>query len=69
MDWDEFPFRAMGKFRQSVFYCSESDSATVFVSDDECYRERVDRLLTLYRSIKTQNIVGCHIKFVSESLR
>lgn len=69
MDWDELPFRAMGKFRQSVVYCPDSDSATLFVSDDECFRERVDRLLTLYRSIKTRNIVGCHIKFVSESLR
>ena len=39
-----------------------------YIKDEESYRERIDELLTVYRSINTNQIIGCQIKGVRHKL-
>jgi hypothetical protein len=49
-------------FSSRPYYSREGDSLSFYFRDEASYGERVDQLLTLYRSIETGNIVGCQIK-------
>ncbi|MDQ3622640.1 MAG: hypothetical protein M3463_09150 [Verrucomicrobiota bacterium] len=52
------------KFTPRPLYIPEGDALIFYFKDDESYAERVDDLLTVYRSIKTKQMVGCEIKGV-----
>lgn len=53
------------KFQLQPRYIPEGDCLIFYWYEDESYGHRVDELLTIYRSIKTDAIVGCEIKGVS----
>lgn len=65
MNWDDIA-KSKTEFQIHPHYDSDSDSLTVFIANDESFRERVDSLLTVYRSIKSNAVVGCHIKHVTK---
>src|SRR5437763_8978343 len=56
------------EFVPSPFYTPEGDSLMFYIKDEESYRERIDELLTVYRSINTNQIIGCQIKGVRHKL-
>jgi hypothetical protein len=49
-------------------YFPDGDYVTFYLSDERSYAERVDGLLTVYRSMKTDELVGCKIKGVRRLL-
>ena len=55
-------------FAPSPLYTPEGDSLMFYMKDEESYRERIDELLTVYRSIETNEIIGCQIKGVRHKL-
>ena len=55
-------------FVPSPLYTPEGDSLMFYMKDEESYRERIDDLLTVYRSIETNEIIGCQIKGVRHKL-
>lgn len=57
------------RFTPCPFYVSEGDSLSFYVSNEESYAERVDELLTVYKSIRTEEMVGCQIKGIHAILR
>ena len=56
-------------FTPRPFYSVEGDSLTFYFEDEESYRERVDDFLTLYKSIKSDKLVGCQIKGLPKALK
>ena len=56
-------------FIASPHYFQDGDFVTYFYRDDLAYEERIDELLTVYRSIDTQEMVGCKIKGVRRILQ
>lgn len=56
-------------FTPRPFYSVEGDSLTFYFEDEASYRERVDDFLTLYRSIKTEKLVGCQVKGLPKALK
>lgn len=56
-------------FTPRPFYSIEGDSLTFYFKDEECYRERVDDFLTVYKSIKSDKLVGCQIKGLPQALK
>lgn len=65
MSWDDIS-KSEPEFQVHPHYDADSDSLTLFIDDAESYRERVDALLTVYRSIESNAVVGCHIKHVTK---
>jgi hypothetical protein len=59
---------AKAGFHPWPLYTAEGDSLTFYVKDEESYGERIDDLLTIYKSIQTDEIVGCQIKGVRRKL-
>lgn len=54
--------------KQFVPYCylsEESDSLTVYFEGDADYSKRLSDHVTLYKSLETDEIVGCRIKGIS----
>ena len=49
----------------SVNYVARGDYLTVFFNDEAYFSERIDDLLTIYRSVETKSLIGCKIKGVS----
>ena len=58
----------IGAFTPSPLYTPEGDSLTFYMKDEESYGERIDDLLTVYRSMETHAIIGCQIKGVRHKL-
>ena len=56
-------------FRPHPHYQRESDSITFFFKDEDAIARRVDDLLTVYVSAKTEELVGAKIKGVQQILR
>ena len=56
-------------FAPRPFYSVEGDSLTFYFKDEESYRERVDDFLTVYKSIKSDKLVGCQIKGLPRALK
>lgn len=53
---------------QFVPYChlhKESDALTVYFEGDPDYSERLNDHVTLYRSLETDEVIGCRIKGIS----
>jgi hypothetical protein len=55
-------------FEPSPLYTPEGDSLMFYIKDEDSYSERIDDLLTVYRSITTNQIIGCQIKGVRHKL-
>jgi hypothetical protein len=51
-------------FTRHPFYSSDGDTLTYYFEPDEAYSQRVDDLLTVYKSVQTDRLVGCKIKGV-----
>jgi hypothetical protein len=54
--------------KQFVPYChlsKDADTLTVYFEGDADYSERLSDHVTLYRSLETDEIVGCRVKGVS----
>ncbi|MBI3843628.1 MAG: hypothetical protein HY292_03215 [Planctomycetes bacterium] len=66
--WDELEKGPIGPFRIAPHYDRDGDTLTLFIKPDEAYRERIDKLVTVYRSFATKEVVGCHIKGVRKKL-
>ena len=49
-------------------YLREADAMVFFFKSDESYAQRLDNIVTIYRSEKTQELVGCKIKGVTAIL-
>ena len=56
-------------FTPRPFYSVEGDSLTFYFKDEESYRERVDDFLTVYKSVKSDKLVGCQIKGLPRALK
>src|SRR6266481_2965245 len=55
-------------FEPSPLYTPEGDSLMFYIKDEDSYHERIDDLLTVYRSITTNQTIGCQIKGVRHKL-
>lgn len=56
-------------FQPRPYYGSEEDSLTYYFNNAESYARRVDQLLTLFLSAKTDDLVGFQVKGVREKLK
>lgn len=56
------------KFTAKPYYSQHGDALIFYFKDDQSYAERVDALLTVYRSMETNEMVGCEIKGVQSIL-
>ncbi len=52
-------------FTPRPYYCPDGDTLTFYFRDEEAYSERVDELLTVYKSIENSELVGCKVKGVA----
>lgn len=68
MSWEDLAAVDTGKFEVHPHYDSDSDTLSIFIAEDESFRERIDARLTVYRSLATKQVVGCHIKHVKAIL-
>ena len=57
-----------GEFQPIPSYFADGDYLTFYFEDVDCYGERVDELLTIYREMTTDRLVGCKIKGVRRIL-
>ena len=60
--------RAEPPAKQFVPYCfisKEADALTVYFEGDPDYSERLNEHVTLYRSLETNELVGCRIKGIA----
>src|SRR5688572_12793423 len=53
-----------GEFSPQGHYVAAGDTLIFYFKDSESYGERIDELLTVYRSIATKEMVGCQIKSI-----
>jgi hypothetical protein len=49
-------------FKARPYYSPLGDCLIFYATDEDCYARRVNELLTVYLSMKTQKVVGCKIK-------
>ena len=56
-------------FEARPLYVAEGDCLTFYFKDDDAYAERIDELLTVYRSAGTRELVGCQVKGVRYILK
>ncbi len=61
--------RRCADFNPRPMYFQDGDYVTYFFKDEIAEENRVDELLTVYRSIKTGEMVGCKIKGVRRILQ
>ncbi len=56
-------------FKPRPYYGLEEDCLTFYFDKAESYGKRVDELLTLFLSIKSNELVGCQVKGVRKNLK
>jgi len=56
-------------FEPRPYYGHEEDCLTFYFDNAESYARRVDELLTLFLSLKTNELVGCQVKGVRKNLK
>jgi hypothetical protein len=56
-------------FEAHPYYGAEEDSLTFYFAKAESYSERVDERLTLFLSVKTDQLIGCQVKGVRKNLK
>jgi hypothetical protein len=49
-------------------YFQDGDYVTYFATDELAFEERIDQLLTIYRCMETNALIGCKIKGVRRIL-
>jgi len=49
-------------FRSQPHYFQEGDFVAYYIKEDVAYEERIGELVTIYRSMKSNEMVGCKIK-------
>jgi hypothetical protein len=57
------------RFQPRPFYSAEGDCLTFYFNEAESYAERVDERLTVFRSLRGNELVGCQIKGVRYLLK
>ncbi len=57
------------RFRSRPFYSKEGDFLTFFFQDEDHYAERVDKILTVYYAMESDEIVGFKLKGVLHLLQ
>lgn len=57
-----------GEFESRPFYSEDGDFVTSYIKDVPSYGKRVDDILTIYRDIVNDDLVGCQIKGVKAIL-
>ena len=57
-----------GAFSPCARYDEDADALTLFLSNEPEYRERLNSRVTIYRSMESDQIVGCRIKAVKSVL-
>ena len=60
--------RSTKQFAPVPHYFPDGDFVTFYTSDERCYAERVDQLLTVYYSVSNKQMIGCKIKGVCKLL-
>ena len=60
--------KSRGSRKGQPAYFEDGDFVTFFCADDLSHEERADELVTIYRSFKTGDMVGCKIKGVQKIL-
>ena len=61
---EEYFIRMVGtqpKFEPKLLFDSDGNSVEYYAKSDESYTERIDNVLSVYRSFKDDTIVGCRI--------
>jgi hypothetical protein len=58
-----------GQFKPVPHYSPEGDSLTFYFRDDESFAERIDDFLTVYKSIDSNELVGCQVKGLPAALK
>ena len=53
-----------GEFSPCARYDEDSDALTLYLSNEPDYRQRLNSRVTIYRSMETDELVGCRIKGV-----
>jgi hypothetical protein len=61
--------RKCKRFVARPHYFHDGDFVTYYMEDEPCIAQRVDDLLTVYLSKKTDKLIGCKIKGVRRLLR
>jgi hypothetical protein len=51
------------------FYSESGDFVSYYARGERCYERRIDDLLTIYLSMRTDELVGCKIKGVKHLLQ
>ncbi|HEX4124054.1 MAG TPA: hypothetical protein VHY37_04945 [Tepidisphaeraceae bacterium] len=67
--FDEVGGGAGPAFRAEPWYNRDGDCIHYHWRSDEFYGDRIDDKLTLYRSVETNDVVGCQIKGISALLK
>lgn len=58
----EFSVDQSREFSDEPLYSPEGDFLMVLLEDTPFYSERIDHLLTVFRSTESKEIIGCNIK-------
>ena len=56
-------------FTPKTVYSADGDFLSLFVRDVDCYAERVDDTLTIYKDDESNELVGCKLKGVQTILK
>jgi hypothetical protein len=56
-------------FEPRPYFGPDEDSLTFYFDKAESYGKRVDELLTLFLSVKTDELVGCQVKGLRKNLK
>jgi hypothetical protein len=56
-------------FERRPYFGPEEDSLTFYFKNSESYGKRVDHLLTLFLSVKDDQLVGCQVKGLRKNLK
>lgn len=56
-------------FEPRPYFTSDEDSLTFYFDNAESYGKRVDDLLTLFLSVKNDELVGCQVKGIRKNLK
>jgi hypothetical protein len=56
-------------FEPRPYFGPDEDSLTFYFDNAESYGKRVDDLLTLFRSVKNDKLVGCQVKGLRQNLK
>lgn len=53
-------------FVPRAVYSSDGNFLSFYIRNDNAYSEQIDERLTVYRSIRNQEIVGCKVKLLPQ---